>query len=158
MDFTDIKIIVSEVDGVLTDGSVYRDELSNPVFKKYYSLDFEAINELKREYTVVFLSSDNAISYNLLRNKQLPFYHTKHSRKNVLYEILNRYATTAPELLYIGATYSDIDCMKLAQISTCSIDSPLDVQGTADFIINKPAGTGIFSYVYDYIARNKLIV
>lgn len=156
MDIQEIKIIVSNVDGILTDGTVYRDELSNPVFKKYNMLDFEAINEIKKNYVFVFISSDNAINYNLFRNKNIPFYWAKRSKKYILYELLNRYELSPTELLYIGSTYSDEESMMLSQVSICTEVSPLRIRNIADIIINKSGGDGVLSYVYDYILSPNL--
>lgn len=50
----DIKLIVSEIDGVLTDGTYAEDELGNVLYKHFQSKDFDAINILKKIIKLYF--------------------------------------------------------------------------------------------------------
>jgi 3-deoxy-D-manno-octulosonate 8-phosphate phosphatase KdsC-like HAD superfamily phosphatase len=50
-----IKVIVSEVDGIVTEHLSAIDPMGYVVFKQYYMKDFEAINELKKNFIFVFL-------------------------------------------------------------------------------------------------------
>lgn len=118
-----IKLIVSEIDGVLTTGSDPVDELGNTVFKHFYMADFEAINKLKEKCTFVFLSSDNTINYNLCRRKNIPFYWAKSDKGGILSSILMRYNVTAEDTLYIGSKISDIPCMRMIPVSFCTDDT-----------------------------------
>ena len=79
--FAKLKIIISEVDGILTNGTAPVDEIGNVPFKVFYHKDFEAINLLKPHFKVVFISADNHITYNMLRRKQIPFYYDPKSKK-----------------------------------------------------------------------------
>ena len=121
--FEKIKLIVSEIDGIITDGKIWYDELGNVPIKEYNLLDFEAINKLKEEFIFVFMSSNNEINYNLMRRKNIPFYWAK-DKKQTLLKILERYGVTADEVLYIGCTYSDIPCMNYIPTSYCVHVSP----------------------------------
>jgi 3-deoxy-D-manno-octulosonate 8-phosphate phosphatase KdsC-like HAD superfamily phosphatase len=59
----DIEIIVSEIDGVITNGCDSIDYMNHTMFKTFCMRDFEAITELQAHFTFVFLSSDVAISF-----------------------------------------------------------------------------------------------
>ena len=117
-----IKLVVSEVDGIITDGTQPVDELGITVFKSFYTGDFEAINEIKKTCPFVFLSSDNYISYNLMRKKNIPFYFARKDKRSKLLEIMRRYNVTADETLYIGSKLSDIPCMNMVPTSVCTND------------------------------------
>jgi 3-deoxy-D-manno-octulosonate 8-phosphate phosphatase KdsC-like HAD superfamily phosphatase len=69
-----IQIIVSEVDGIVTDGYTTITESGTPLFKFFCLKDFDAINQLKRDFKFIFLSSDNYISHNVMRSKNINFY------------------------------------------------------------------------------------
>jgi 3-deoxy-D-manno-octulosonate 8-phosphate phosphatase (KDO 8-P phosphatase) len=118
-----IKIIVSEIDGIVTEHLFGIGEMNITMFKQYYMKDFEAINQIKSNCNFVFLSSDAAINLSLCRKRSIPFYHAERNKKDVLVQILRRYNCTPENLLYIGCSYSDIDCMKLAEISLCPEDA-----------------------------------
>lgn len=159
MGFSRIKIIVSEIDGVITDGCVPIDYMNNTLFKTYCVHDFEAINELKSYFTFVFLSSDTAVSYNIMRSRNIPAYFiTQRDDKLRLLtkRILPHYNAQPDNLLYIGSMYSDLPCMKLAGISMSS-ESATGVSTDVTCRIPVAPGKGIISYVAN-ILRTEMAV
>jgi 3-deoxy-D-manno-octulosonate 8-phosphate phosphatase KdsC-like HAD superfamily phosphatase len=117
---SNIKLVVSEIDGVITDGRQPIDELGNTSFKNFFMADFEAINKIKAKCPFVFISNDNSISYNFCRSKNIPFYWAPKDKRQVLSEILRRYNVTADDTLYIGSKLSDIPCMRMIPNSFCT--------------------------------------
>lgn len=148
-----IKIIISEVDGILTQGWIPIDELGNSPFKFFYYRDFEAINWLKSQFKVVFVSSDNKINYNLMRSKQIPFFYDQKNKKQALLAALKRYSMTPDQAMYIGSTYSDIECMRQIPFSTCPEDAVSEVKELATIVLPAYGGDGVFCAVYDLLKR-----
>jgi 3-deoxy-D-manno-octulosonate 8-phosphate phosphatase (KDO 8-P phosphatase) len=146
-----LKLIVSEVDGVITEGLVTYDELCNTPFKQYCVKDFEAINELRQEFVFVFISADNSVSFNLFRKKNIPFYWANKSKKDMLVKVLNRYNFSPEEVMYIGSTYSDLDCIKMIPFSLCPEDAVIDVKNASRYHLNSISGMGVMSEVYDLL-------
>lgn len=153
-----VKVIVSEVDGVLTEGIVPLDNLNNTLFKFYFLRDFEAVNLLKKHYNFVFLSSDNNVTYNIMRSKNIPFYWAQKSKKDTLVQIMRKYSVGPEEILYIGCNFSDINCVKMIPFSLCpndAVDSIIrliqdrkEVYGY-DGVLNIYGGFGVISEVYE---------
>lgn len=153
MDLTNIEIIVSEIDGIITDGNVPLDYLNNTLFKNYCMRDFDAINELKTYFAFVFLASDAAISYNVMRTRNIPAYFaTNRDDKLTLLtkRILPRYNTRPENLLYLGSSLSDIPCMNLSQISMVPV-TVLGVASAASHQIPINPGQGVISYLYNIL-------
>jgi 3-deoxy-D-manno-octulosonate 8-phosphate phosphatase KdsC-like HAD superfamily phosphatase len=142
-----IKLVVSVVDGVLTDGKVPIDELGNVQNKLYCLSDFEAINYLKKKgVIVVFLSSDNYINYHLFRRKNIPFYFCKNKDKySTTVDILRRYGVLDDECLFIGSSLSDVKCMQMIKAAYCTNE----MIGFNKFYTEK--GSGIFTEVFKII-------
>ena len=115
-----IKMIVSEIDGVITSGISQIDNVGLTLFKDFYLGDFEAINKLKSDYQFVFLSSDNNVNYNLCSRKHIPFYWAPKNKRDTLLEVLRYYNYSAEETLYIGSFISDITCMNMIPLSFCT--------------------------------------
>lgn len=151
-----IKVIVSEVDGVLTDGALCIDELGNVPFKKFYGKDFEMINELKKTFTFVFLSVDNSISYHLCRRKNIPFYHTPKDKKEGLIKIMRKYRVTPEEVLYIGCSLSDLRCIQMIPFSLCTADAVSDIKTVSYLVLENFGGDGVLCEVYDLL-RNEIV-
>jgi 3-deoxy-D-manno-octulosonate 8-phosphate phosphatase KdsC-like HAD superfamily phosphatase len=116
-----IKLVVSEIDGVVTDGSRAEDEMGHVVYKTYQSKDFSAINEIKKNYKFVFLSDDQHINYNMCRRRNIPFFYGKneHEKYDRLVEILRRYQCTPDETVFIASKVSDMKCINLIPKSFC---------------------------------------
>lgn len=152
MKLEDIKLIVSEVDGIITEGLVSYDELQNVPFKTFYMKDFEAINEIRKTIPFVFLSSDNSITYNLMRNKNIPFFWAPKDKKDKLLEIMKRYKVySAEEVLFIGSTYSDLECVKMIPLSLCPTDAVTEVKLIASTVLASISGMGVLTEVHDLL-------
>ena len=147
----DIKIIISAVDGVITDGGVYLDELQNVLFKSYCMKDFEAINEIKKTFKFVFISEDNSINYNLFRARNIPFYWAQKSKKKTMTEIMQRYGLKPDNVMYIGCTYSDVECMQIAEVSLCTEDAPATVNNVSDYLIPAFGGENVLCELYEIL-------
>jgi len=148
-----IKIIVSEVEGILTQGWVPIDELGNNPFKLFYYRDFEAINLLKPHFKIVFISTDNKISYNLMRNKQLPFYFDPKNKKQALLSALKRYSFGPEDAAYIGSSYTDLDCMRQIPFSMCPEDAVDPIKELSEVVLPIYGGDGVFCKVYDLMRQ-----
>ena len=148
-----IKIIVSEVEGILTQGWVPVDELGNNPFKLFYYRDFEAINMLKSYFKVVFISADNKINYNYMRSKQLPFYYDPKNKKSALLAALKRYSFGPEDAMYIGSSYSDISCMQQIPFSACPEDAVDQIKELAEVVLPVYGGDGVFCKVYDLLRQ-----
>lgn len=159
-DLKNIKLVVSEVDGVVTEHLSNIGEMGVVMSKQYCMKDFEAINLIKKNMTFVFISSDAAINMSLCRGKNIPFFYAGNNKKKIFSEILRRYDVTPDNVLYVGSTFSDIECMKLAGVSLCTEDAVTQVKNIADAVVPVYGGVGVLCYVYtiikkEIIRRNK---
>lgn len=148
---TKLKVIVSEIDGIVTEGSLYIDELGNVPFKKFCKKDFEIINELKKTFTFVFLSTDNSISYHLCRRRNIPFFHAPKNKKESLIKIMRRYSVSPEEILYIGCSLSDLECIQMIPFSMCPVDAMNDVKSTAFHVLDNFSGEGVLCEIYSLL-------
>ena len=155
MKFNDIKLVISEVDGVVTEGLAGVGEMNITMFKQFYTKDFEAINQIKKERKFAFLSADAAISSSMCKVRNIPFFFAAHSKQEVYGHILRRYAVTPDNVLFIGSAYSDVECMQLSAFSVCPEDAPAVVKNTADLVLPLMSGMGVVCYVYDFLEANK---
>jgi 3-deoxy-D-manno-octulosonate 8-phosphate phosphatase KdsC-like HAD superfamily phosphatase len=130
--------------------------MGNVLFKQYYGKDFEAINRIKKMLTFVFLSSDEYVNYNMCKKRNIPFYHTPNNKKGKLVEIMRRYQVTPENIMYVGCTYSDIESMKLSEISICSEDSPASVKNIADYVLPAYGGIGVLCELYELLRKINL--
>lgn len=148
---SEIKLVISEVDGVLTGGQSPIDELGNIPFKHFYMDDFDAVNEIKRKgVPVVFLSSDNHINYHLMRSKNIPFYWAPKpkDKRTTAYDILRRYSVSAEEVLFVGSRFSDFKCTQVFPNSACPADASPSVRKWSAYTLEAKSGRGVLVEVF----------
>ena len=155
-DLKSIKLIVSEVDGVITDGTCPEDELGHVLYKVYQSKDFSAINSLKKNFKFVFLSDDNHVNYNMCKRKNIPFFWARNEKEKCskLGEILRRYSCTPDETVYVGSKISDVRCCQMIPKSFCPDDAGHYLKEIcwAEFITK--GGDGIMPELFYLLTKN----
>lgn len=151
MDFSKIKLVLSEMDGIITEQMSGIGEMGITLFKTYYMKDFDAINLIKRSFGFVFISKDADISMSLCKKKNLPFFLAERSKKVIYNKILARYSLTADNILYIGNNFSDVECMQMSGVSICPEDAVIDVKNVSDRVIADIGGTGVICAVYELL-------
>lgn len=155
MELSKVKLILSEIDGVVTEHLVGMGEMGIPMFKQFCMKDFDAINFIKKyDYSFCFLSSDAYINLSLCRRKNIPFFHAERSKKDLFTKILQKYNVSAEEVLYVGSSYDDISCMQAAGTSMCPEDAVTPLLEIATQVIPVYSGAGVLSYVWDLLYKH----
>jgi len=164
--YKNIKLIVSVIDGIITEDMCPIDELGNVPYKSFYMRDFEAINELKKYFKFVFLSSDNKVTYHLCKRKQIPFFWANRNSKfktkmDCMAEIRTKYHVSLDEILFIGYSYSDVECAQMSGACVCGVDASKkikDISVKTGMVIDLFGGTGIISSLYEDVLYPEIIV
>lgn len=153
----EIELIVSEIDGIITEHLVPMDEMGNVPFKEFYMKDFEAINMIKKlGYKFIFVAKDNRINYHLCRRMSIPFFWSEQGKKESFLAGLRRYNVSLENTLYIGSSYSDVELFKMAQISICPADAVTDTKAQSDVVLKTNGGCGVLCEIYD-VLRSKTL-
>ena len=113
----EIKLIVSDFDGVFTDGSVYISE-SGEVEKKLNFKDIMGVSLLiKNGFQFAIISGERSNILNYFKDKfGIAEIHGGIRQKGiVLNEIMEKYSLKSNEILYIGDDINDISAMELVK-------------------------------------------
>lgn len=148
--------IISEIDGVITDGTSDIGELNIVISKRYNLKDFEAINMIKKHFNFVFMSSSGNINLTLCRKRNIPFFVAEANKKNTYGSILSRYSISPDNVIYVGSTYSDVDCIRMSSISFCPVDAVPAVLKSVSMVLDVKGGEGVLCHLYEYL-NNKLL-
>jgi len=111
----DIKMVVSDFDGVFTDGSIYISE-KNEVQKKLNFKDIMGVSILiKNGINFAIISGETSNILDYFKEKfNLEEIHGGIRQKGiVLKEIMDKYGLKSNEVLYIGDDINDISAMEL---------------------------------------------
>ncbi|MBR3605231.1 MAG: HAD hydrolase family protein [Candidatus Gastranaerophilales bacterium] len=152
----DIKFIVSDFDGVFTDGSVYISE-KNEVQKKLNFKDIMGVSMLlKKGYNFAIISGEKSNILNYFKDKfGIEEIHGGIRQKGItLDEIMKKYNLSPDEVLYIGDDINDISAMELVKfrIAPRNVNPILTVKVPNLQITEAYGGNGAIREIADILA------
>lgn len=151
-----IKLIIFDVDGVITDGSVIVNEQGIEQ-KKINLKDIDAIFELKaREFMIAAITGENSEIVNYFE-KRFPwdcFYKGKKNKVETIKEIREKLDIDSEEICYIGDGKYDVEPLKYVGLGICPADAIDRAKKEADIILQNRGGEGclweLISILEDY--------
>ncbi len=156
-----IKLVILDVDGVLTDGSKYYDNSGNGIYKTFCDKDFTAIKRLvSRGVKVCFLSGDNNVNEAVAKNRNIDFYYSRGKNKiDFLKDFSKTYDCTTDEMVAIGDDLFDLDLLKSVGYSYCPADACRELKDTDGDIIclNSNGGKNVIMELFYKLHDSGLI-
>lgn len=157
LNFNDIKILVFDVDGILTDGRIQISE-SGVETKTFFAHDGAGIKlAISMGLKVGFISARISKATDIrLKELGADFYIEGCKKKFAsLKPILKEYGFGFKNLFYMGDDIVDIELLRQAGISASVPDAPKYVRNCANFITEKQGGRGAVREVCDIILKKK---
>lgn len=150
-----IKILVLDVDGTLTDGKLYMDDKDNALKAFNVRDGFAIVNWLKLggEVAIITGKSSNIVER---RAKELGIKYVVQGSKNKtqdLKKILERLNLSFENVAYMGDDLNDIGLMKKIALPACPHDAVLEVLEICKFISNKNGGEGAVRDLLEHIMK-----
>ena len=152
-----LKILIMDVDGVLTDAGMYYTE-SGDEFKKFNARDGMGI-ELWRnsDGKTMFVSGENLelikrraeklkIDYVLLGIKD---------KYNAVKEVLDKGGIKLEEAAFIGDDINDLPLLQKVGFSACVADGIEEVKKVVDYITKRKGGEGAVRELVDFLLKYK---
>jgi 3-deoxy-D-manno-octulosonate 8-phosphate phosphatase (KDO 8-P phosphatase) len=154
-----IKLLILDVDGVLTDGKKYYGIDGIPVAKTFCDKDWTSIKRFKALGTeVIFLTGDQRINEEVGKNRNIPVYLSRGLDKlEFLNQFEKEYNCSKNNIAYIGDDLFDINIMKNVGFSFCTSDSPKIVKDQANTVLNNKGGDNVILELFEYCEKNSLI-
>jgi YrbI family 3-deoxy-D-manno-octulosonate 8-phosphate phosphatase len=139
-----IKIVVLDIDGVITDGKVQVDSRGRES-KQIDFKDIDAIFELKRKkYKLAIITGENTPinKYFIRRFKPDFFYYSCKDKVSAIKEIQNKTGYLRDEVCFIGDSGYDIYAVKYAGLGVCPNNAVEDVKKIANEVLDSNGGDG----------------
>ena len=156
-----IRLLIIDVDGIMTDGIKYYDRDGNVKLKTFCDKDWTAIKRFRAiGINVVFLTGDG-YNVSILENRNLHVVTNRgkgfHSDKaNYLSEILEEYECSEEETCFIGDDLFDIGIMRKVAYPICVKNSPQIVKDNAH-LIEKKGGDNVLMHLFELLEKKDLI-
>ena len=139
-----IKMLVMDVDGTLTDGKIYMGP-DGEVMKAFDVKDGYAIVHLRDAgiEPVIITGRKSTIVEN--RAKELgikELYQGVSDKVQVLKEVIEKYHITSENVAYIGDDLNDMDCIRFCGLSACPKDAITEVLEIVKYKCTHSGGNG----------------
>ena len=152
-----IKLIVTDVDGVLTDGGMYYSSKGD-ILKKFQAIDGMAVSILKRNIipTVIITKEKNQIvkRWSTKMNIDKLFDGIKNKEK-IVPKLCKLYSLSENNIAYIGDDVNDLEILKRIGFSITPKDGNLEVKKIVDYICKNSGGEGVLREICDLIISVK---
>ena len=155
----DIKLLVSDVDGVLTDGTIYIGS-DGTEFKNFSVEDGAGAAYARMAGLPIALISGRFSLCTLLRSKEMGIKHCYQGNLNKLEaygELLSMYRLSDKQVAYIGDGLIDIPVMLKSGFSVSPQNAHQSVKDIADYITEKSGGEGVLREVVELILKEQEI-
>ena len=155
-----IKLVLTDIDGVWTDGGMYYDN-SDKELKKFSTSDSAGVAFLKTLNIPVGIITGENIEIVRRRAEKLKIdylYMGIKDKLSVAKELCGKLNITLDEVAYIGDDIFDIPLLEAAGVSATPSDSREYVQKYAKWIMNSKGGEGVFrEFVERILSENHLL-
>lgn len=156
-DFTRIKAIVMDVDGVLTDGSILAMENGDQVRTMNIKDGYAIQLAVKSGYTLAVISGGRSQGVaSRLRGLGVEHIYMGAGEKTPVFKkFITDTGINPEETLYIGDDMPDLPVMEITGISVAPADAAEDILKMAQFITRKKGGKGCVREVIEMVMKQQ---
>ena len=152
-----VKMVIMDVDGVLTDGKIILDA-NGTESKAFYVQDGSAITYLHRAGIKTAIISGRASKVVELRAKELcieDVYLGIHKKLDAYEQILKKYKIKDSEICYIGDDLIDLPILRKVGFSVAVPNAPSEVKEEVSYITDASGGYGAVREVTEKILKSQ---
>lgn len=154
-----IKLVLTDVDGVLTDNGVFYAE-TGELMKRFSIRDGMGVERLKKCCGIVTGIVTGETSPSVVRRAEKLGITELHigvkDKAARLQEIMERNGLQWAEIAYIGDDVNDLDVLKKAGISACPSDAMEQVSRRVDYICANKGGDGAFREFAEFLISSRV--
>jgi len=154
-----IKVVLTDVDGVLTDGGMYYSNKGD-IMKKFHTRDGMGVTLLRKNNipSVIVTKEKNEIIKQWSRKMKIDkLLMGVNNKEAVLEKICENYGVKSSEICYIGDDINDLGLLKLVGLSATPSDGIIEAQKICDYICKKNGGNGVFREVANMILSSQKV-
>jgi YrbI family 3-deoxy-D-manno-octulosonate 8-phosphate phosphatase len=155
-----IKLLVLDVDGVMTDGGMYMTENGDHI-KKFNTKDGLAIQHVVKSSTQLAIISSGLVPEMVkARAKMLGIQHCyigTEPKLQVLHQLIDALKINLDEVAIIGDDVNDLHVMRSVGLAVCPSDAVNAVKSESHIILTKKGGQGcVREFIDSYLLKKPL--
>jgi len=152
-----IRLVITDVDGVLTDGGRYYSS-NGEIFKRFHVRDGMGVNLLLRNginTVIVTKEISKIVNYWAKSMNVSKVYSGVKIKENELEKICKLYKLTPSNIAFIGDDVNDLELMKKVGLSATPHNGIAQAKKVADYVCKSLGGDGALREIADLILKEK---
>ena len=148
-----INILLTDVDGVLTDGGMYYSSKGD-VMKKFHARDGMGVTLLRKKgIPTIIVTKEKTDMVRKWANKMkvVELFDGIQNKEKIVDVICKKYKVSVDQIGYIGDDVNDIELLKKVGFSATPKDGIIKVQKIVDYVCKKNGGKGAFREIADLL-------
>lgn len=156
MTLDNIKIFITDIDGVWTDGGMYYDQTGNE-WKKFNTSDSAGVLFLRllNIPTAIITGENTLIVRNRAEKLKIPYLYMGCKNKlKTAEELSQNTGIPIQNMAYIGDDINDIQLIEKVGLSAAPLQAPDYIKQRVDWVLGKKGGEGAFrAFVEEYLNK-----
>lgn len=151
----DIKLLVMDVDGTLTDGKIYM-SAGGELMKAFNIKDGYAIARMKEygiEPVIITGRESDIVKQRCAELKIMELYQGVENKLFKLKDICAKKGLTLSQVAYIGDDVNDLPCILHCGMTACPADAVNKVKKSADVVTEAKGGEGAVREFCEYLVE-----
>jgi YrbI family 3-deoxy-D-manno-octulosonate 8-phosphate phosphatase len=147
------KLIITDIDGVWTDGSMYYDQTGNEL-KRFHTYDSAGVlfAKIVNIPVVIITGEDTEIVKNRANKIKIDYLFQGVSNKvEVIRKLVADLNISFQDCAFIGDDINDVMLLQKVGFSACPSNAPSYVKEKVNFVTTKKGGEGAFREFVEYI-------
>lgn len=153
--FAAVKLLATDVDGVLTDGSVYYDSAGNETKRFHIHDGLGIVLANLAGIPVVWITGRTSATVERRARELKVAYLAQGVRDKVaaLVDVAERFGVTPDQIAYMGDDLNDLPALRWAGLAIAPSDATTEVIQNAFWMTSVPGGAGAVREAIEYILR-----
>ncbi len=150
-----IKLVITDVDGVLTDGGMYYSK-DGEIMKKFNTKDGMGVEILhKALINTIFLTGENStiVKKRAKKVNADACYVNIKEKEKIFTDICKKFNVKPSNVAYIGDDVNDLKIMKIVGLTACPADAQKEIKLISDVHCKNDGGRGVFREFAEFILK-----
>lgn len=153
----EIKYLIVDVDGTLTDGSIYYDDFGNEL-KKFNTKDAAGFFCAKEAglKTIVFTGRECKATRRRMEEMKVDYlFQNVKNKAFALKQFIEQQEIDPEEIAYVGDDLNDYSAMRMVGFRACPFDAAQEIKDISDYVSGTIGGQGVLRDVVRKILTDK---
>lgn len=155
--FKKIKLVITDVDGVLTDGGMYY-STKGDVMKKFFTRDGMGVTLLRKKLipTIIITKEKTSMVKHWAKNMKIEkLYDGVIKKELIIDKICKNFNLKYENIAYIGDDVNDLELLKKVGLSICPADAISEIKAICHYTCKSNGGRGVFREISDLILHSQ---